>query len=40
MNDGKAFRRIADISDGFVINDGVEVGIGSKISLWQFGFLY
>lgn len=29
-----------DLSNSFVVNDGVEVGIGSKIPLWLFGFLY
>ena len=29
-----------DIPDSFVVNDGVEVGIGNKIPLWLFGFLY
>ena len=37
---GKTFKQIADLSNSFVVNDGVEVGIGSKIPLWLFGFLY
>ncbi len=37
---GKTFRQIADIKDSFVVNDGVEIGIGNKIPLWLFGFLY
>ena len=37
---GKTFRQIADIKDSFVVNDGVETGIGNKIPLWLFGFLY
>jgi len=37
---GKGFSQIKDIPDSFVVNDGVEVGIGSKIPLWLFGFLY
>ena len=37
---GKTFRQIADIPNSFVVNDGVEVGIGNKIPLWLFGFLY
>ena len=24
----------------YVVNDGVEIGHGNKISLWLFGFLY
>ena len=37
---GKTFKQIADLPNSFVVNDGVEVGIGSKIPLWLFGFLY
>ena len=37
---GKEFSQIKDIPDSFVVNDGVEVGIGSKIPIWLFGFLY
>ena len=37
---GKGFGQIKDISDSFVVNDGVEVGFGNKIPLWLFGFLY
>lgn len=37
---GKSFRQIADIPDSFVVNDGVEIGVGNKIPLWLFGFLY
>lgn len=37
---GKTFRQIADIKDSFVVNDGVETGIGNKIPFWLFGFLY
>ena len=37
---GKGFSQIKDFPDSFVVNDGVEVGIGSKIPLWLFGFLY
>ena len=37
---GKGFSQIKDIPNSFVVNDGVEVGIGSKIPLWLFGFLY
>ena len=40
MTEGKTFRQIADIPDSFVVNDGAEVGIGNKIPLWLFGFLY
>lgn len=37
---GKGFSQIKDIADSFVVNDGVEIGIGNKIPLWLFGFLY
>ena len=37
---GKTFRQIADVPNSFVVNDDVEVGIGNKIPLWMFGFLY
>ena len=37
---GKGFSQIADIPESYVVNDGVEVGIGNKIPLWLFGFLY
>ena len=37
---GKTFKQIADVPNSHVVNDGVEVGIGNKIPLWLFGFLY
>ena len=37
---GKGLDQIKDIPDSFVVNDGVETGIGKKIPLWLFGFLY
>jgi predicted AAA+ superfamily ATPase len=37
---GKSFSQIADISNSYVVNDDVEIGFGSKIPLWLFGFLY
>ena len=37
---GKGFAQIKDMPDSYVVNDGVEVGIGNKIPLWLFGFLY
>lgn len=36
----KGFTQIADIPDSFIAADEIEVGIGSKIPLWLFGFLY
>ena len=38
--EGKGFGQIRDIDDSYVVNDDVEVGIGNKIPLWLFGFLY
>ena len=37
---GKGFDQIADVPNSFVVNDGVERGVGNKIPLWLFGFLY
>ncbi len=37
---GKGFDQIKDIPDSFVVCDDMEVGIGNKIPLWLFGFLY
>ena len=37
---GKGFGQIKDIPESYVVNDGVETGIGNKIPLWLFGFLY
>lgn len=38
--DGKGFSQIRDIPDSFVAADDIEFGIGNKIPLWIFGFLY
>ncbi len=37
---GKGFSQIKDIPDSYVVNDGVELGIGRKIPLWLFGLMY
>jgi hypothetical protein len=37
---GKGFSQIKDIPDSYVVNDGVELGIGRKVPLWLFGLLY
>ena len=37
---GKGFSQIKDIAESYVVNDGVELGLGNKIPLWLFGFLY
>lgn len=36
----KGFKQIKDLPKSFVAIDGVESGIGNKIPLWLFGFLY
>ena len=38
--EGKGFGQIKDVADSYVVNDDVEIGIGNKIPLWLFGFLY
>lgn len=37
---GKGFDQIKDLPDSYVANDDVEIGVGDKIPLWLFGFLY
>lgn len=37
---GKGFAQIRDIPDSFVASDDIEFGLGNKIPLWLFGFLY
>ena len=37
---GKKFKQIKDLSDSYVVNDNIEIGMGNKIPLWLFGFLY
>jgi len=37
---GKGFGQIKDVPDSYVVNDEVEIGLGNKIPLWLFGFLY
>jgi predicted AAA+ superfamily ATPase len=36
----KGFGQLKEASDAYVAADGLEVGFGSKIPLWLFGFLY
>jgi len=36
----KSFKQIKDLKNSFVVADDIEVGFGSKIPLWLFGFLY
>ena len=36
----KGFKQIKNIENAFLALDGMETGIGNKIPLWLFGFLY
>ncbi len=36
----KGFKQIKDLPNSFVVADDLEIGSGSKIPLWLFGFLY
>nr|WP_314372817.1 hypothetical protein [uncultured Campylobacter sp.] len=36
----KNFEQIKDIPSSYIAADDIEVGFGSKIPLWLFGFLY
>ena len=36
----KGFEQIKDMPSSYVASDDLEVGIGNKIALWLFGFLY
>lgn len=36
----KSFEQIKDIPNSFIASDDLEIGIGNKIPLWLFGFLY
>ena len=36
----KSFVQIADIENGYLAVDDIEVGFGNRIPLWMFGFLY
>jgi len=36
----KGFNQIKDIPNSYVVSDDLEVGMGNKIALWLFGFLY
>ncbi len=37
---GKGFQQIRNKENSFVVADGIEIGMGNKIPLWLFGFLY
>jgi predicted AAA+ superfamily ATPase len=36
----KGFNQIKNLENSYVASDDLEVGIGNKIALWMFGFLY
>jgi predicted AAA+ superfamily ATPase len=36
----KGFKQIKDMANSYVASDNLEVGIGNKVALWLFGFLY
>ena len=36
----KSFKQIKDVENSFVISDDIEIGVGNRIPLWLFGFLY
>ncbi len=36
----KSYKQIKDIENSFIVADNIEVGFGSKVPLWLFGFLY
>ena len=36
----KGFSQIKDTPDSCVVSDDLEIGIGHKIPLWLFGFMY
>jgi len=37
---GKKYKQIKDIPNSFIVADDIELGVGNKIPLWLFGFLY
>ena len=37
---GKDFKQIKNVKDSYLAIDNIEVGVGNKIPLWLFGFLY
>ncbi len=37
---GKGFDQIKDMKNSFLSLDDIEIGVGNKIPLWLFGFLY
>jgi uncharacterized protein len=37
---GKGKSQIENIPDAYIVVDDIEFGVGNKIPLWLFGFLY
>ncbi|MCB9425998.1 MAG: ATP-binding protein [Flavobacteriales bacterium] len=37
---GKKITQVKDVSNSYVVADDIEVGFGTKIPLWLFGFIY
>ncbi len=36
----KSFKQVKEIPDSYVVSDDIEVGMGNRIPLWLFGFMY
>ncbi len=36
----KSFKQLKGVKEGYVVADGIEIGVEDKIPLWLFGFLY
>ena len=36
----KSFKQVKEIPDSYVVADDIEVGMGNRIPLWLFGFMY
>ena len=36
----KSFKQLKEAKQGFVVADGIEIGVDNKIPLWLFGFIY
>lgn len=36
----KSAKQLKNVTEGYLIADGIEFGLGNKIHLWLFGFLY
>ena len=37
---GKTKKQIKNIDDSFIVSADIEIGTGTKIPLWLFGFIY